>query len=288
MKVQTNHSQPKYGVKRARETSAEPEPRLIESPHDSNSSCAPSIESYQLRRLKAGFSCLVLGDGDLSWSLGTARTLAAEQLLGSTSDPSLAGVRFIATTFDSLEVLRQKYGSERIDPTIDALHECGPYVQVSKFENYFSFLDMCSHLISVRSPSALIALYMYRHQVQHEVDATKLADHFPSIPSGPSTTTWYASVSAPDSSSEHKREANASSTNSAHYIPSTPEVAQDNSTSATALDNAPAKQFDRVVFNFPHWGGQGHIERNRKLLAGFFASVAPLLAPEGEVGVWVG
>jgi len=136
MDSQTNHSQPKSGVKRARETSAEPEPRLGESLHDSNISCTPSSKSYQLRQLKAGTSCLVLGDGDLSWSLGTARALAAEQLLGSTSDPSLTGVRFIATTFDSLEVLRQKYGSERIDPTIDSLHEFGPYVQVSKLEYY--------------------------------------------------------------------------------------------------------------------------------------------------------
>lgn len=121
--------------------------------------------------------------------------------------------------------------------------------------------------------------------MQHEVDATKLADHFPWIPPGPATTTGSAAISARDSSSEHQREANASSTNSAHHIPSTPEVAEDKSTNTTAPVNAPAKQFDRVVFNFPHWGGQGHIERNRKLLAGFFASVTPLLAPEGEVRV---
>ena len=40
--------------------------------------------------------------------------------------------------------------------------------------------------------------------------------------------------------------------------------------------------FDRVYFNFPHWGGQGHIERNRRLLADFFQSVVAFLAHDGE------
>jgi len=134
MELETNHSQPKSGVKRVREIPVEPEPRLNESFRGSDSHGASSKEEYLLRPLIAGSSCLVLGDGDLSWSLGTARALAAEQLLGSTTDPRVGGVHFTATTFDSLEVLRQKYGSERIDPTIAALHECGPHVQVSKFE----------------------------------------------------------------------------------------------------------------------------------------------------------
>jgi hypothetical protein len=40
---------------------------------------------------------------------------------------------------------------------------------------------------------------------------------------------------------------------------------------ATNLNDAfPRQSFDRIVFNFPHWGGRGHIERNRKLLSDFF------------------
>lgn len=128
----------------------------------------------------------------------------------------------------------------------------------------------------------------------HEVDATKLADHFPWISSSSFTTaTVAASTYAPasDNYSEHIRgEVTASSANPAdHQTPATEEVSPVESTNPTALVKAPSKQFDRVVFNFPHWGGQGHIERNRKLLASFFASVAPLLAPHGEVrvGGWV-
>ena len=44
-------------------------------------------------------------------------------------------------------------------------------------------------------------------------------------------------------------------------------------------------QFDLIVFNFPHWGGRGYIQRNRKLIKQFFLSVqeANVLAPQGEI-----
>ena len=84
---------------------------------------------YQVRPLIAGQRCLVLGDGDLSWSLGTARVLAGQ------GEPALVaaageGLRFTATTWDSLEQLRTKYGADRVDPTIAALKACSPNVEV--------------------------------------------------------------------------------------------------------------------------------------------------------------
>ena len=39
------------------------------------------------------------------------------------------------------------------------------------------------------------------------------------------------------------------------------------------------RQFDLIVWNFPHWGGRGYIQRNRRLLKAFFASAAPQLSP---------
>ena len=44
-------------------------------------------------------------------------------------------------------------------------------------------------------------------------------------------------------------------------------------------------QFDLILFNFPHWGGRGYIQRNRKLLKNFFRSVqeSNILAPQGEI-----
>ena len=44
-------------------------------------------------------------------------------------------------------------------------------------------------------------------------------------------------------------------------------------------------QFDVIVFNFPHWGGRGYIQRNRALLRKFFTSVqaSNALAPQGEI-----
>jgi hypothetical protein len=42
--------------------------------------------------------------------------------------------------------------------------------------------------------------------------------------------------------------------------------------------------FDVIHFNFPHWGGRGHIERNRQLLQRIFLSVAPFLADDDRNG----
>ena len=53
----------------------------------------------------------------------------------------------------------------------------------------------------------------------------------------------------------------------------------------TTTDTTPPNQFDLIVFNFPHWGGRGYIQRNRKLLLNFFTSVkkSNILAPQGEI-----
>ena len=45
------------------------------------------------------------------------------------------------------------------------------------------------------------------------------------------------------------------------------------------------KQFDLIVFNFPHAGGKNNIKRNCNLLQGFLNSASKMLTPSGEV--WV-
>ena len=48
----------------------------------------------------------------------------------------------------------------------------------------------------------------------------------------------------------------------------------------------PDRIFDRIVFNFPHWGGKGQIQRNRRLLGSFFKSAVQFLENDaGEVHV---
>jgi hypothetical protein len=44
-------------------------------------------------------------------------------------------------------------------------------------------------------------------------------------------------------------------------------------------------QFDMIIFNFPHWGGRGYIQRNRKLIRTFFESIrdSNVLAPLGQI-----
>lgn len=131
--------------------------------------------SYRLREVGPGFRLLIVGDGDLSWSLATARLLPA-------------GVTFVATTLDTRQDLSRRYSAARIEPTLE---ELGSLEGV---------------------------------ELRFGVDATKLKPH--------------------------------------EFFGGQP--------------------VDRIVFNFPHHGGQGHIERNRQLLFNFFAAAAPLLAPDGE------
>jgi hypothetical protein len=56
---------------------------------------------------------------------------------------------------------------------------------------------------------------------------------------------------------------------------------------ATSLKkiNTNTTEFDLIIFNFPHWGGRGYIQRNRKLLKDFFLSVqsSKILASQGEI-----
>jgi len=151
---------------------------------------------YEPRRvLGPGFRLLVLGDGDLSWSLATAQARESERVRsggdgGGDTGQAPGPVHMVATTYDTAEELRARYSAERVDPIVAALAAV-PGVEV-----------------------------------RHGVDATRLARG----------------------------------------------------------DFFCGERPDRIVFNFPHWGGQGHIERNRKLLATFFQAAAQMLRPQDGGG----
>lgn len=49
--------------------------------------------------------------------------------------------------------------------------------------------------------------------------------------------------------------------------------------------NLKGEEFDRVLWNFPHWPGKTNIRRNRELMEGFFRSVSDFVSPDGEVRV---
>lgn len=55
---------------------------------------------------------------------------------------------------------------------------------------------------------------------------------------------------------------------------------------ATKLEECPSlksKQFDKVIFNFPHVGGKMRIGKNRDLLKNFFISSAKMIKENGQI-----
>ncbi len=157
---------------------------------------------------------LVLGDGNLSWSLAVVRALLRRRRRAAASDdgsdagaatPPVRTETLHVTTYDTVAQLRDKYAEDGIDDVLDELRAAAVIPSSSSSSSSSSF------------PHITLA---------HGVDATNLTDHV-----------------------------------------------------------GPAARFDLVVWNFPHWGGRGYIQKNRRLLKAFFLSVAPHVASGGEVHV---
>ena len=101
-------------------------------------------DEYHPRSVGVGFRLLVVGDGDLSWSLATARTLPQ-------------GAHMVCTTFDTAEELAKRYPGDRLGPT---LRELGALAAAAA-------AAPSGDGPSEEQPASVI-------EVRHGVDATKL------------------------------------------------------------------------------------------------------------------
>lgn len=177
---------------------------------DQASSGAMKNRFYPRSLVRGCRRCLILGDGNLSYSLSIVKQLRRNSLLTRLfsymysllgSHATILPEYVLITTFDTVEQLYEKYGEVDMAPVLSELS------QACNSSNGF--------------------FWSTKFSVVHGIDATKLTEYF-------GTTD---------------------------------------------------EKFDLILWNFPHWGGRGYIQRNRRLLKNFFSSASKHLASGGEIHV---